>query len=78
MVVLQLFLFDNENCTSKLCPCGKEAYPSTEFEKINTNNLQMQPRSSNQYVASFEVSFLTCNDTAAKALLSYAELQHLF
>lgn len=46
-MVFQLFLFDSGNFISKLCPSGKEAYPCTEFEKINTNHLQMELRSSN-------------------------------
>lgn len=51
--------------------------------QINIHHLQMEPRSSDaatglaaghsQYVASFEASFLTCEDPAGQAVFSYTE-----
>ena len=50
---------------------------------MDIHRLQMEPRSSDaatslaaghsQYVASFEASFLTCEDTAGQAVFSYIE-----
>lgn len=51
--------------------------------QINIHRLQVEPRSSDaatslaaghsQYVASFEASFLTCEDPAGQAVFSYTE-----